>query len=267
MTTPPSTTAPTASRGRLDPVLADHVMDALHLAGLPIAHGGHGPGVHLRPAEPLDDNDDCHGLIALHWLPSRRLAHAAATEQHKQPAHAAQQLVVNAVQHTLTVLLPLLGTTADRAFHLWEVRVTAAEPLPRELTGLPGPRPSGPAPIAPGIRPDVITAVRHSAALAGLPVATHPGDPGITLRPCPPLDPGDDTTGIADLGWNPSRRLAAAATGHAAWNLRAAVEEAVRQALPVALGACGLDVWWRRPDGLPPQLRAYGPSEDPPIRR
>ncbi|MQS17553.1 hypothetical protein F7Q99_36550 [Streptomyces kaniharaensis] len=257
---------PTTSRVRLDPVLADRVMDAQHLAGLPIAHGGHGPGVHVRPAEPLNDDDACRGLIALHWLPSRRLAAAAATEQHRQPAHYAQQLVVNTVQHALTVLLPHLGTTAARAFQLWEVRVTAAVPLPHELTGLPGPRPSGPQPIASGIRPDVTTAVRRSAALAGLPVATHPGDPGITLRPCPPLDVDDDTAGIADLGWNPSRRLAAATSG-TAWNLRTAVEDAVRQALPVALGACGLDVWWRRPDGLPPQLRAYGPSEDPPIRR
>ncbi|MFG2845976.1 hypothetical protein ACGF12_22820 [Kitasatospora sp. NPDC048296] len=52
------------------------------------------------------------------------------------------------------------------------------------------------------------------------------------------------------------------------WILRAAVEEAVRQALPVALGACGLDVWWRRPDGLPPaaaRLRAQRQPADPPL--
>ncbi|MFD5610558.1 hypothetical protein [Kitasatospora sp. NPDC127060] len=263
MTTPPPPpgTAPT----RPDPVLADRVMDALHLAGLPIAHGGHGPGVHLRPAEPLTDDDHCHGLTALHWLPSPRLAHAAATEHHQQPAHTAQQLVVNAVQHALTTALPLLGVTASEASTLWEIRVTDAEPLPRDLTAPPGPRPSGPEPIAPGIRPDVITAVHRSATLAGLPVAHQPGDPGITLRPCLPLDPDDDTTGIADLGWNPSRRLTAA-TGPAA-TLRTAIEEAIRPALPVALGACGLEVWWRRPEGLPPQLRAYGPSDNPPIRR
>ncbi|WP_331731572.1 hypothetical protein [Kitasatospora sp. NBC_01300] len=263
MTTPPpaAATAPL----RLDPVLADRVMDALHLAGLPIAHGGHGPGVHLRPAEPLTEEDDCHGLIALHWLPSRRLAHAAATEHHQQPAHTAQQLVVNAVQHALIALLPLLGTAAGEASTLWEIRVADAEPLPRDLTGPPGPRPNGPEPIAPGIRPDVITAVHRSATLAGLPSAHHPGDPGITLRRCPPLAP-DDTTGIADLGWNPSRRLTAA-TSPVAATLRTAIEEGIRQALPVALGACGLDVWWRRPEGLPAQLRAYGPSANPPIRR
>ncbi|MGV9268086.1 hypothetical protein ACWDRR_25875 [Kitasatospora sp. NPDC003701] len=264
MTTPPP--EPGSARLRLDPVLADRVMDALNLAGLPLAHGGHGPGVHLRPARPLDDGDHCRGLIALHWLPSRRLAHAAATEEHQQPAHTAQQLVVNAVEHALTELLPLLGTAASQAFHLWEIRVSDADPLPRDLADPPGPRPHRPAPIAPGIRPDVITAVHRSAHLAGLPVALRPGDPGITLRPCPPLGPDDGTTGIADLGWNPSRRLTSA-TGPAARNLRAAVEEAIRRSLAVALGACGLDVWWRRPEGLPPQLRAYGPSGYPPIRR
>ncbi|MFE1832311.1 sensor histidine kinase, partial [Streptomyces yangpuensis] len=33
--------------------LAERQKDALHLAGLPLANGGHGPGVHQRPSQPL----------------------------------------------------------------------------------------------------------------------------------------------------------------------------------------------------------------------
>ncbi|WP_331727347.1 hypothetical protein OG871_40135 (plasmid) [Kitasatospora sp. NBC_00374] len=264
--TSPPEPLPLTSGRPVDRDLADRTMHALHLAGLPIAHGGHGPGVHLRPAQPLDDDDRCDGLIALHWIPSPRLTAAAATEQHQQPAHRAQQLVVNAVQHALTSILPALGAAAAQSFTLWEIRVGHATPPAVELASPPLPRPTGPAPVAPGIRPEITAAVRRSAALAGLPVADRPGDPGILLRPCPPLDVEDDTTGIPDLGWNPSRRLTAT-PGRAAWNLREAVEDAMRPTLATALGACGLEAWWRKPEHLPAQLRAYGPSTAQPIRR
>ncbi|MEV7123746.1 hypothetical protein [Kitasatospora griseola] len=265
MTTTSSAALPPARPDRIDPALADRVMDAVHLAGLPIAHGGSGPGVHLRPAQPLTDTDLCDGQLALHWVPSRRLADAAATEQHRQPAAHAHQRVIHALQHALETFLPALGATTTRCLG-WEVRVPAADPLPEGLNGALLPRPTRPEPIAPGIRPDIIEAVHRAAALAGLPVALCPADPGITLRPCPPLDLDDDTTGIPDLGWNPSRRLTAVTTGRTAWSLRTAIEDAMRKALPTALGACGLEVWWRQPEGLPGQLRSYGPTT-PPIRR
>ncbi|MET9396103.1 hypothetical protein [Kitasatospora sp. NPDC002965] len=264
MTTPPP--APGIVPVRPDPVLADLVMDAVHLAGLPLAHGGDGPGVDLLPAQPLHDDDHCDGLIALHWIPSARLAAAAATERHQQPAHRAQQLVVNSVQHALTAFLPDLGAAAEQPFTLWEIRVAHGSAFPVELASPPLPRPTGPAPVAPGIHPHITAAVRRSAALAGLPVAERPGDPGIVLRPCPPLGIDDDTTGIPDLGWNPSRCLTAT-PGRAAWNPREAVQAAMRPALATALGACGLEAWWRKPEHIPTQLRAYGPSTDQPIRR
>ncbi|MFJ9521341.1 hypothetical protein ACIRPK_24200 [Kitasatospora sp. NPDC101801] len=264
--TAPAETLPPTSPRPIDRGLADRTMHALHLAGLPIAHGGHGPGVHLRPAQPLRDDDYCDGLIALHWIPSPRLVAAAATEQHQQPAHRAQQVVVHAVQHALTAILPALGAAAAQSFTLWEIRVDHTILPVVELASPPLPRPTGPAPVAPGTLPDITAAVRRSAALAGLPVADRPGDPGIVLRPCPPLGLDDDTTGIPDLGWNPSRRLTST-PGRAAWNLRGSVEDAMRPALATALGACGLEAWWRKPQHLPAQLRAYGPSTAPPIRR
>ncbi|KDN80648.1 hypothetical protein [Kitasatospora cheerisanensis] len=212
----------------LDPVLADRVTEALLLAGLPVAHGGHGPGVRLAP-------DPAAGAVVLHWLASPRLEDAA-TAGGENPAAATRQLVADAVENALAEFLPALGLDAE----LTTVRAAAGLPAaapPVPYSALP--------PVDPAVRAELVTAVRRSAALAGLPLATRPGAAGITLTACTP-------TGLPDLGWNPSPRLPAA--------LRPAVRDAVRHALGVALAATGLHLTWHRPPGIEPQLRAHGPS-------
>ncbi|MGW3227116.1 hypothetical protein [Kitasatospora sp. NPDC001095] len=251
---------------RIDPLLADRVTEALLLAGLPVGYGGHGSGVRLRPARPYDDYDDCAGLLALHWEPGPRLAAAAAMEEPRQPAAAARRTVTAGMQNALAEFLPAFGIEVVAGRLDGETRVGGAG----------GPAPAGPAPAGSalagsrpqdlGIDADAVDAVRRTAALAGLPVADHLRAPGITLAPCRPVDDGDDTTGVADLRWNPSRRLAAAPAEQAA-RARTAVQDAMRHAFGAVLGACGLDLRWRRPAALPYQLRAFGLVERPPVRR
>ncbi|MFI2609535.1 hypothetical protein [Kitasatospora sp. NPDC018619] len=255
---------------RVDPLLADRVTEALLLAGLPVGYGGHGPGVHLRPARPYDDADHCAGLIALHWEPGPRLAAAAAMEEPGQPAAAARRVVVSTMQNALAELLPAFGIEVAPGRPDGETRVGPTGG-PAADWDVPGPAPAGARPQDLGIRADVVDAVRRTAALAGLPVADHLHAPGITLTPCRPVDDGDDTTGVADLRWNPSRRLTAAADGDTsaaerAARARTAAQDAMRHAFGTVLGACGLDLQWRRPSTLPYQLRAYGSVEQPPIR-
>ncbi|MFJ6383701.1 hypothetical protein ACIQI7_27305 [Kitasatospora sp. NPDC092039] len=258
---------------RIDPLLADRVTEALLLAGLPVGYGGHGPGVQLRPARPYDDSDDCAGLIALHWEPGPRLAAAAAMEQPERPAAAARRIVGSTMRNALVEFLPAFGIEVVAGRLGGETRVgRAGGPAPATGQDASVPAPTGAGPQDLGIGADVVHAVRRAAALAGLPVADHPDAPGIALTPCRPVDDGDDTTGVADLRWNPSRRLAAAAEGDTpaaerAARARTAVQDAMRHAFGAALGACGLDLQWRRPAALPYQLRAYGPAEQPPIRR
>ncbi|MFD4657187.1 hypothetical protein ACFWP2_16345 [Kitasatospora sp. NPDC058444] len=252
---------------RIDPLLADRVTEALLLAGLPVGYGGHGPGVHLLPARPYDDSDDCAGRIALHWEPGPRLAAAAAMEQPRQPASAARRTVDSTMRNALAEFLPAFGIEVEAGPLGGETRVgRAATPAPAPGRDAATPAPAGARPEDLGIGADVVAAVRRTALLAGLPVADHLHAPGITLTPCRPVDDGDDTAGLADLRWNPSRRLSAATDERAA-RARTAVQDAMRHAFGTVLGACGLDLQWRRPTTIPYQLRAYGLTARPPVRR
>ncbi|MEU3573009.1 hypothetical protein AB0E96_31980 [Kitasatospora sp. NPDC036755] len=253
---------------RIDPALADRVTEAVLLAGLPVGYGGYGAGVQLRPARPYDDSDDCAGLIALHWEPGPRLAAAAAMEQSQQPASAARRVVSSSMQNALAEFLPAFGieVSAGRPDGETRVRPTGGPaPAPITVAGRDASAPVGSRPQDLGIRADVVGAVRRTAALAGLPVADHQHAPGITLAPCQAVEDGDDSTGVADLRWNPSRRLSAADDERAV-RARTAVQDAMRHAFGAVLGACGLDLQWRRPATLPYQLRAYGLAEHPPVR-
>ncbi|MFB7125926.1 hypothetical protein [Kitasatospora sp. NPDC056273] len=270
------TAAERTSRGgpRIDPLLADRVTEALLLAGLPVGYGGHGPGVQLRPARPFDDSDDCAGLIALHWEPGPRLAAAAAMEEFHQPAAAAGRVVTSSMQNALAEFLPAFGIEVEAGRLDGETRVgrtSGPAPATGQDAGRDTAAPAGSRPQDLGIGAHVVDAVRRTAALAGLPVADQLHAPGITLAPCRPVDDGDDTTGVADLRWNPSRRLSAAADGDTpaaerAARARTAVQDAMRHAFGAVLGACGLDLQWCRPSALPYQLRAYGAAEQPPVR-
>ncbi|MEU1285234.1 hypothetical protein [Kitasatospora sp. NPDC005856] len=252
---------------RIDPLLVDRVTEALLLAGLPVGYGGHGPGVHLRPARPYDDADDCAGRIALHWEPGPRLAAAAAMEQPQQPASAARRVVGSTMRNALAEFLPAFGIEVEAGRLGGETRVGRADgPAPATGRDAAAPAPAGARPEDLGIGADVVAAVRRAAALVGLPVAEHQHAPGITLSPCRPVDDGDDTTGLADLRWNPSRRLSAA-TDERAVRALTAVQDAMRHAFGTVLVACGLDLQWRRPTTLPYQLRAYGLTTQPPVRR
>ncbi|MFD8478228.1 hypothetical protein [Kitasatospora sp. NPDC059673] len=232
----------------LDPALADRVTEALLLAGLPVAHGGHGPGVHLVP------NGEA---LVLRWLASPRLEEAATAGGGRHPATAARQLVADAVENALAELLPVFGLDAERATTTPErttVRGSADRPEPGTDLAPPASPPASPPapppvhpPVHPGVRPEIVTAVRRSATLAGLPVATRPGGAGITLGDC-------SATGLADLGWNPSPRLAAP-------HPTTAVQNAMCHALGIALRATGLHLTWHRPPAGPAQLRAHGPAE------
>ncbi|MFE4972014.1 hypothetical protein ACFRAR_07840 [Kitasatospora sp. NPDC056651] len=263
---------------RIDPLLADRVTEALLLAGLPVGYGGHGVGVRLRPAEPHDDSDDCAGLVALHWEPGPRLAAAAAMAQ--QSASSARRVVSSSMENALAEFLPAFGLEVVLGRADGETRVGGAGGSAAPPFGTP-PRSRAADPSGVGSRPqdlgigaDVVDAVRRAAALVGLPVADHLHAPGITLDACRPVDEGDDARGIADLRWNPSGRLSAsaasaasAADGEQAARVRTAVQDAMRHAFGSVLGACGLELRWRRPANLPYQLRAYGPAEQPPVRR
>ncbi|MFD7645774.1 hypothetical protein ACFV4P_34600 [Kitasatospora sp. NPDC059795] len=239
--------------------LTDRVTEALLLAGLPVAHGGHGPGVRLLPDG---------GAIVLRWLTSPRLEDAATADDGRTAATTSRRLVADAVENALAELLPALGldaarsddatgsgdTTGSDAPGRITVRGATARPAaaaaaqsastPPELDATP--------PVAPGIRADIVTAVRRSAALAGLPIASRPGGAGITLAACDPVGP-------AGLDWNPSPRL----PGHRGEQpgARTAVQNAMRHALGVALRAAGLDLAWHRPPGRPAELRAQGASD------
>ncbi|WP_031064620.1 hypothetical protein [Streptomyces sp. NRRL WC-3742] len=278
-----SSASPSGAGLRFDPVLADRVIEAVLLAGLPVAFGGHGPGVQLRPAEPLDDRDRCAGLIALHWEPSARLASAAAMEQPQQPAFRARQVVSASMVNALGEFLPALGITVERSKPGWETRVHGTSGPGPAANSRALPR-SSPGRIPPGLEfsPGLVTSLRRSAALAALPVAALPGEPGITLGPCSSADLEDSLEGglehgleddritVASVGWNPSRRLSALAdsdtpTAASAVKSRTAVRNAMLHALGAVLGACGTSALWHR-RRQPYQLRVTGASGQPPIR-
>ncbi|SDT82878.1 hypothetical protein SAMN05216371_7686 [Streptomyces sp. TLI_053] len=256
--------------GRVDPDLADRLTDAVLLSGLPVAFGEEGPGVRIRPARPTGDGDRCAGAAALDWLPSPRLTGAAAMAEPGQSAGPAREVVGTAMLNALAEFLPAFGLETTRDGSGGELRVG---PLAVPAVGLRVPpgvlaaRPTGPTPAELGLPAALLATLRRSAALAGLPLAAHLGGTGITLAPCPPAEePG--AGGAADIGWNPSRRLAdladsdrPEAPGAAA--ARAAVDAAMRHALGTALRACGTELRWLH---ALQRLRVYGESV-PTIRR
>ncbi|MFB7470167.1 hypothetical protein [Kitasatospora sp. NPDC056184] len=256
--------------GRVDPALADRLTEAVLLAGLPVAFGDQGPGVRIRPARPADDRDRCAGTAALDWLPSPRLTGAAVAGP-GQAAGSARTVVEAAMVNALAEFLPALGLEAGRDRTGGELRVTAEAAGGGGLRVPPGvlvARPAGPTPAELGLPADLVRTVRRSAALAGLPLATHLGATGITLAPYAPTGGADDRDGAADLGWNPSRRLADLADSDLpeaarAAAARAAVDGALRHAVGTALRACGTELRWLHAHQL---LRAYGESA-PAVRR
>ncbi|MGW6914293.1 hypothetical protein ACWGB8_10790 [Kitasatospora sp. NPDC054939] len=244
--------------GAPDGPLADSVTEAVLLAGLPVAFGGHGPGVHVRPAEHLDGGrrDD---LVIVDWLPSERLTAAAATAGAERAS--AGRTVCTALENALAEFLPAFGLVVDEHRPGAGVRVGRADAgaLALPSTAVPAPREPGATPAELGIGATGVAAVRRAAALAGLPLARHTGDPGVTLGRCPAVGPDDAAAaGAADVGWNPSHRLTGPDPGVAA--AVEAVHAAMLHAVGTALGACGTELRWVRPAGLPAQLRAFGPS-------
>ncbi|MEV6979485.1 hypothetical protein [Kitasatospora sp. NPDC093806] len=260
--------------GRVDPALADRLTDAVLLAGLPIAFGDQGPGVRIRPAGAADGPTRRPGSAVVDWLPAPRLTGAAAMAEPGHAAGSARQVVETAMANALAEFLPAFGLDVDpdRSGRGLNVSgpVAAGDGLRVPPDALVH-RSPGRTPAELGLPADLIDAVRRSATLAGLPLAAHLGATGVTLGPCPP-DDGTDTgvTGdeAADLGWNPSRRLAdladSALPGAApAAAARAAVDAAMRHALGTVLRACGTELRWLHAHN---RLRASGEST-PTIRR
>ncbi|MFJ4095691.1 hypothetical protein ACIPYS_29220 [Kitasatospora sp. NPDC089913] len=266
--------------GRVDPDLADRLTDAVLLSGLPVAFGEEGPGVRIRPARPTGDADRCAGAAALDWLPSPRLTGAAAMAEPGQSAGPAREVVGTAMLNALAEFLPAFGLETTRDGSGGELRVVPPAVPAAGLRVPPGvlvPRPAGPTPVELGMTAALLETLRRSAALAGLPLAAHLGGTGITLAPCPPGEGEGDggagegavgAGGAADIGWNPSRRLADLADSDrpeapGAGAARAAVDAAMRHALGTALRACGTELRWLH---AVHRLRAYGESV-PTIRR
>ncbi|MFF8772548.1 hypothetical protein [Kitasatospora sp. NPDC015120] len=262
---PPAPDGAGPSAGRVDPALADRLTDAVLLAGLPVAFGDQGPGVRIRPARPADDRDRCAGVAALDWLPSPRLADAAAMAEPGQGAGPARELVETAMINALAEFLPALGLETGRDRSGRELRVEGPATAGGGLRVPPGvlvPRPLGPTPAELGLPAGLVATVRRSAALAGLPIAPHLGATGITLARCAPTGGADERDRAADLGWNPSRRLADLADSDTpeaarAATARTAVDGAMRHALGMALRACGAELRWLHAHQL---LRVYGES-------
>ncbi|MFE6866693.1 hypothetical protein ACFVFS_09060 [Kitasatospora sp. NPDC057692] len=268
---PPSPADAGPPAGRVDPALADRLTEAVLLAGLPVAFGDQGPGVRIRPARPADHRDRCEGMAALDWLPSPRLTGAAATAEPGQAAESARKVVETAMENALAEFLPVLGLETGRDRTDGELRVTGEAAGGGGLRVPPGvlvARPAGPTPAELGLPEDLVRHIRRSAALAGLPLATHLGATGITLAQCAPTGGADDRGRAADLGWNPSRRLADLADSDLpeasrAAAARTAVDGALRHAVGIALRACGTELRWLHAHQL---LRAYGGSA-PAVRR
>ncbi|MFJ1757875.1 hypothetical protein [Kitasatospora sp. NPDC088134] len=252
-----------AGGARVDPALADRVIEALLLAGLPVAYGGHGPGVRLVPGE--DDG----GVLTLRWICSARWEDAAAAGS-GDPGHRARRLVADSMETALAEFLPALGVPAER---LPEPGGTGVGPLPATAPPATAPPALGPAAaeqtaaeqtaFAPSafaptaVDPGLAATVRRIAALAGLPLADRPGAAGITLA-LHAADDADDgvAPGTADLDWRPSRQLPG---GDEPDGVRVAVTGALRHALGATLNAGGLPTAWHRPRHRPAHLHAVPP--------
>ncbi|MFB6894576.1 hypothetical protein ACFCX4_35375 [Kitasatospora sp. NPDC056327] len=255
----------------MDPALTDRITDAVLLAGLPVAFGAQGPGVRIRPARPADDADRCAGMAALDWLPSPRLTGAAVMEEPGHAAGPARQVVETAMLNALAEFLPVFGLFVTQEGTGGELRVVGPPAPGGGLHVPPGAlaaRRTARTPAELGVPLGLVGTVRRSAALAGLPVAVDLGATGITVERSVPLGGADDLAGAADLGWNPSRRLADLADSElpeaaAAVTARSAVDGAMRHALGMALRACGAELRWLHKQQ---RLRVFGEST-PTIRR
>ncbi|MFC8717987.1 hypothetical protein [Kitasatospora sp. NPDC057198] len=265
-----------ARQAEVDPLLADRVVEALLMVGLPVAHGGHGPGVHLLAtgsdgaAGAAVGSDPERWPLTLRWLCSARLEDAAAAGG-DGPWPRTRQVVADSLETALAELLPSLGLRATRA--------TAAGPT---LVG-PGEGPAdgagqedradgedgeGGKPGAAGgsgeavgaleaLPAEAVAAVRRSAALAGLPLARHARAAGVALAACAPLPTAPDAAPapapVVDVAWRSSSQLPGTPP------VATAVREAMHHAVGTALAACGLRTSWHRPPDGAPHLHAAGP--------
>ncbi|MFE2351422.1 hypothetical protein ACWEPB_35905 [Kitasatospora cineracea] len=243
---------------RVDPLLADRVVEALLLVGLPVAHGGHGPGVHLFATGSADDAGGSAGTgaddperwpLTLRWLCSARLEDAAAAAGAGSPWPRTRQVVADSMETALAELLPALGLSAVRGAPDGPTRVGPAESAaePGQETGPEPETGPGRGPAAEPVAAAVEAAVRRGAALAGLPLARHPRAAGIALAGCVP-DPGAGP--VVDVAWRPSPRLPATPL------VSTAVRESMHHAIGSALTACGLRTSWHRPADSAPHLHA-----------
>ncbi|MFJ5886627.1 hypothetical protein [Kitasatospora cineracea] len=251
---------------RVDPLLADRVVEALLLVGLPVAHGGHGPGVHLFATGSADDagggtdtgaDDPERWPLTLRWLCSARLEDAAAAAGAGSPWPRTRQVVADSLETALAELLPALGLSAVRGAPTGPTRVGAAGSATGP--GLEQGQEQGPGPglgletgqeqgnAAGPVAAEVEAAVRRSAALAGLPLARHPRAAGVALAGCVPA-PGAGP--VVDVAWRPSPQLPATPL------VSTAVREAMHHAIGSALTACGLRTSWHRPADSAPHLHA-----------
>ncbi|QKW23899.1 hypothetical protein HUT16_36645 [Kitasatospora sp. NA04385] len=246
---------------RVDPLLADRVVEALLLVGLPVAHGGHGPGVHLF-ATGTDGSggtaDRERWPVTLRWLCSARLedAAAAAGAGSGSPWPRTRQLVVNSVETALAEFLPALGLSATRTAPDGPTLVGPGEDAAQAAAGAgafaAAPGASAGEPAAMVLLPEeVVAAVRRGAALAGLPLARHARAAGVALTACPPSPGADadaDTVPVADAAWRSSPQLPDTPA------VSTAVREAMHHAVGTALTACGLRTSWHRPPDAAPHL-------------
>ncbi|GLW74854.1 hypothetical protein Kpho02_71510 [Kitasatospora phosalacinea] len=249
-----------AREGRVDPLLADRVVEALLLVGLPVAHGGHGPGVHLLATEGAGDSggfDADRWPVTLRWICSPRLEGAAAASDARSPWPRTRQVVADSMETALAELLPALGLHATRATADGPTLVGPGDhDAPARAAA--GGSPAGGATAAAGAEadPSVGAAVRRGAALAGLPLARGPRTAGVAYAPCgPAADTADaaeaadgQATAVVDVTWQPSPHLPGTPL------VATAVREAMHHAVGTALAVCGLRTSWHRPADSAPHL-------------
>ncbi|MFF4344900.1 hypothetical protein ACFY00_33885 [Kitasatospora sp. NPDC001540] len=256
-----------AREGRVDPLLADRVVEALLLVGLPVAHGGHGPGVHLLATDGLDGSDGLGGFdadrwpVTLRWICSPRLEGAAAAADARSPWPRTRQVVADSMETALAELLPALGLNATRATADGPTLVGPGDcDAPARTAADSSPAPNAEDAAGPEADPAVAAAVRRGAALAGLPLARGPRTAGVAYAACrPAADAAAATDGTAeavdgqaaavvDVAWQPSPHLPGTPS------VATAVREAMHHAVGTALAVCGLRTSWHRPAGSAPHL-------------
>ncbi|GLW56824.1 hypothetical protein [Kitasatospora phosalacinea] len=252
-----------ARTGRVDPLLADRVVEALLLVGLPVAHGGHGPGVHLLATDGGDGGPDTDRWpVTLRWICSPRLEGAAAVAgaDARSPWSRTRQVVADSMETALAELLPALGVSATRADADGPTLVGPGSSDAPAGAGA-GSSPAGSAAaggeIEIEVHPAVAAAVRRGAALAGLPLARGPRTSGVAFAACGPAAGTTDgqaaaadgeAAAVVDVAWQPSHQLPGEPL------VATAVREAMHHAVGTALAACGLRTSWHRPADSAPHL-------------